>query len=213
MNARRRIASADLLAEAAQWRLLALLLSRPTPDRRQAVQEVATEINDPGLAAAARAWCGHASEGAYLHVLGPGGLVPAREVAYRPFADPGWLLADISRSHRAFGFHAHAEEPPDHIAVLTDFVSYLLLKEAYARECGNADAAEVTSRARERFITEHLAPVAALVAERLDASGATEWSATAHLLAAKAPAPSPATVDARSDDAEVLRCGACGGAS
>jgi TorA maturation chaperone TorD len=208
MNASRRPSSAALLADAAQWRLLALLLSRPTPDRRIEVAQLAAEIDAPRLVAAARAWCDHATEGAYLHLLGPGGLVPAREVAYRAFADPGWLLADIVRYHRAFGFPLAAEEPSDHIAALAEFVSYLLVKEVYARECEDHEAVEVTRNARERFVGEHLAPIAAPMAERLDACGATEWSAAAHLLAAKVPAPPPSATTAELNE-EVLQCGGC----
>jgi len=208
MNAPRRLSSAALLADAAQWRLLGLLLSRPNPDRRNEVAQLAAEIDAPHLAAAARAWCDHATEGAYLHLLGPGGLVPAREVAYRAFADPGWLLADIARYHRAFGFHLAAEEPPDHIAVLVEFVSYLLLKEVFARERDDADAAAVTRIARERFVGEHLAPIAGPLAERLDACGATDWSAAAHLLAARVPAPPPSATTAEGNE-EVLQCGGC----
>jgi Nitrate reductase delta subunit len=213
MNPQRRPASAAaLLEEASQWRVLSLLLSRPIPARKREVRELAAELTEPDLAAAARAWCDNAAEGPYLHLLGPGGLVPARAVAYRPFADPGWVLADVSRTHRAFGFHPAAEEPPDHVAVLTDFVAYLLLKEAYARDRGDEDAAEVTGAARTRFIGEHLAPVAGAMAARLDACGATDWSAAVRLLAARVPAP-PAAVRAPAGGDEPLQCGGCAAAA
>jgi TorA maturation chaperone TorD len=156
----------------------------------------------------ARAWCNNATEGAYLQLLGPGGLVPARSVAYRPFADPGWVLADLARYHRAFGFHPIAEEPPDHVAVLADFVSYLFLKEAYARESGDAEAVSITGNARERFIDEHLSPAVGRIAERLDACGATDWSAAAHLLAEKVPPPFPLT-GASMQEEQTLECGGC----
>jgi hypothetical protein len=208
MNARERMASAsELLADALEWRLLSLLLLRPTPERKDEVRQLASEMSEPALTAAACAWCEHAAAGAYLHLLGPGGLVPAREVAYRPFADPGWLLADLNRYHQAFGFHANTDEPPDHIAALTDFVAYLLVKEAYARHCEEDATAKATRDARERFVEEHLSPVAARLAERLDACGASEWSTPAHLLAARVPPP-PAGVAAVADE-EVLHCGGC----
>jgi nitrate reductase assembly molybdenum cofactor insertion protein NarJ len=200
--------AADLLREASEWHLLSLLLSRPTPERKREVRELANEAAEPRLAKAASAWCEHAREGAYLHLLGPGGLVPAREVAYLPFADPGGLLADISRFHRAFAFTPACEEPADHVAVLADFVAYLRLKEAYARERGDHEAAEVTRGASERFTAAHLAPVVLRLAERLDASGATAWSAAAHLLAERVPAPPPA-VEGPLDDEAVVSCGAC----
>lgn len=209
MKSRRLASTADLLRDAAEWRLLSLLLSRPTPERKDEVRHLANEIKEPGLAGAAHDWCDHAGEGGYLHLLGPGGLVPAREVAYRPFADPGWLLADLNRFHGAFAFSPEREEPADHVAVLADFVAYLRLKEAYAYESGDHDAAEVARTASERFAAEHLAPVAAPMAERLDALGATAWSAAAHLLAARIPPPPPAVERPLADDV-ALSCGACG---
>jgi nitrate reductase assembly molybdenum cofactor insertion protein NarJ len=200
--------SAQLLDKACRWRMLSLLLSRPSRERKSEVSELAREIPDARLAEVAHAWCDNATEGAYLQLLGPGGLVPARAGAYRPFADPGWILADLARYHRAFGFHATAEEPPDHVAVLADFVSYLLLKEAYARESGALEAVAITRDAMERFIDEHLSPVAARIAERLDACGATDWSAAAYLLAEKVPAPRPSAAAPAQDD-EALQCGGC----
>jgi hypothetical protein len=211
MTARRSPSTADLLREASEWRTLSLLLSRPTVERRSEVRELAAEIAEPDLGNVALDWCEHASEGAYLHLLGPGGLVPAREVAYRPFADPGWLLADLNRLHAAFGFRPEREEPADHVAVLTDFAAYLRLKEAYACESGDTEAAEVTRAASERFAAEHLAPVAARMAEKLDSTGATAWSAAAHLLAARVPPPPPEVPRPLAGE-DVASCGACGAA-
>ena len=197
-----------LLEQACQWRLLSLLLSRPIVQRKREARRLAGERMTRRLAGAARTWCDNAIEGDYLRLLGPGGLVPARAVAYRPFADPGWLLADIARYHHAFGFRPTAEEPPDHIAVLADFVAYLLFKEAYARDRADGDAAHVTYAARERFIEEHMAPVARPLAERLDACGATGWSAAARLLAEKVPPP-PAPVTLGEREEEAPQCGGC----
>jgi hypothetical protein len=206
---RRDCGSAEILADAARWRLYGLLLSRPTDERRTAVQALLPEVDAPELGAAARAWCAHASEGAYLHLLGPGGIVPARAVAYRAFSDPGWVLADIARYHDAFAFHALTDEPTDHVAVLIELVSYLFLKEAYARECGDDAAADLTRDAREQFVTEHLVPVIGPLAARLDACGATEWATAPRLLATQLPAPTTTGVPTRDDDAP--RCGGCVG--
>jgi TorA maturation chaperone TorD len=211
MNTGRVAPAAELLREAVEWRLLSLLLSRPAAERRSEVRDLATELRDEVLAEAASAWCEHATEGAYLHLLGPGGLVPARAVAYRPFADPGWMLADIKRFHAAFGFLPACEEPADHVAVLADFVAYLRLKEAYARESDDREAAGITRAAADRFVAEHLSPVAVRLAERLDACGATDWSAAAHLLAARVPAPAP-PAEGPTVDQDAFSCGACGAA-
>lgn len=209
MNRRTRESSAtELLAEAAQWHLLSLLLSRPTVERKGEVSALGDEIAPPRLRQAAHAWLENAEEGAYLRLLGPGGHVAARAVAYRPFADPGWMLADIRRHHEAFGFHPAAEEPVDHIAVLADFVAYLLLKEAYARECGEDPDAAVTRGAMERFVEEYLVPMTARVAERLEACGADDWSAAARLIAEKIPAPPASPFGVEQED-EASPCGGC----
>lgn len=201
--------AADLLGEASQWHLLSLLLSRPTTTRKQEVRQLMADPTLASIGDVARGWCENADEGSYLHLLGPGGLVPARAVAYRPFSDPGWLLADIGRYHRAFGFHPVTEEPPDHIAALADFVAYLLLKEAFARE-RNEELAAITREASERFIDEHLVPIVARVADRLAACGAVNWSAVARLLAEKIPAPpTSAEVPEPGDDPSL--CGSCAG--
>ena len=201
-------AATDLLEQACEWRLLALLLSRPTAACLQIARQLVDEVSLTALAEAGRAWCESASEGAYLALLGPGGIVSPRLVAYRGFSDPGWMLADIARYHEVFAFHPQAEEPADHVAVLAELVSYLWLKEAYARELNDDEAAVLTRSARERFIEEYLAPIAAPLAERLDACGATAWSAAAHLLAARVPPPPP-QVPGIGDGDEALACGGC----
>lgn len=207
MNTTRVASATDLLSEASEWRLLSLLLSRPTGERKQEVLQLISDPIATRLGKVARAWCENADEGSYLHLLGPGGLVPAREVAYRPFADPGWVLADIGHYHQAFGFTPTTEEPADHIAVLADFVAYLLLKETFGRESDD-ELAAVTREAMDRFVDEHLVPVAARMADRLEACGAVNWSAAARLLAEKIPAPPP-EVDVPDQNEEDSPCGSC----
>jgi hypothetical protein len=209
MKRRRRDSSSiELLEQASQWHLLSLLLSRPTPGRKEEAAQLAGETGEQRLRAAALEWSVNAEEGSYLQLLGPGGQVPARAVAYRPFADPGWMLSDIGRYHQAFGFDPVTEDPSDHIALLADFVSYLFVKEAYAHERTDEQSAEIARSARRRFIDEQLVPVAQRLAERLDACGATSWSAAAHLIADRIPAPPPAAAIASADD-EAFRCGGC----
>lgn len=208
MNVTHGRSALELLVEALEWRMLSLLLSRPTRERKDEVRALASEVTNRRLAAIANDWCLHATEGAYLQLLGPGGLVPARSVAYRAFADPGWILADLAQYHREFGFHSAADEPADHVTVLAEFVAYLLVKEAYARERADAQAATLTRDATTRFIDEHVCPAAGRIAERLDACGATDWSAAAHLLAEKAPAP-PSSPSVVAPEDDVAQCGGC----
>ncbi len=205
---KRVVIATDLLAQACEWRLLGLLLSRPTAETRQTARQLAGEVRDAALAALGREWSDCADEGAYLALLGSGGVVSPRVVAYRGFADPGWMLADIARYYEAFGFHPQTEEPPDHAASLLELVSYLWLKEAYAREIGADGAAEQTRAARDQFVLDYVAPLAAPMAERLDQCGAIAWAAAAHLLAARVPAPPP-VVPGIGDHEDFVRCGGC----
>jgi nitrate reductase delta subunit len=176
------------IAEAAEWRLLGLLLERPRPGWHDEVARLGSELRDPALrAAVVRART--ASEGTYLHHLGPAGLVSPREVTYQPFADPGQLLAELATLYDAFAFRPHAQEPMDHIAVEVAFVGYLLLKEAFASACDDRAAVATTATARRSFLETHLAGFAGAFAQRLQDTGASYLLPTAQALAARVPAP------------------------
>jgi TorA maturation chaperone TorD len=164
------------------------LLARPRPGWREEVEALAREVQEPALRAAAAATHA-ASEGAYLRLVGPGGAVSPREVTYRPFEDPGWVLADLKSYYEAFAFRPRAEDPIDHVAVETDFVGYLLLKEAFAYARGDAEGALVAAEARGRFLASHLAAIAEPFAERLAAARPTHLAAAARVLAERVPAP------------------------
>jgi hypothetical protein len=163
-------AISDALREAARWRLAALLLERPRAGWLDEVRALACEVHDPDLRAAASS-AAAATEGDYLALLGPGGAVPAREIAYRRGRDPGWLLSDVARFYEAFAYRPRVEDPPDHLSVEAGFVGYLWLKEAIALSLANADAASVTAAARRDFVAEHLAGVAAAFARALRTAG------------------------------------------
>ncbi len=205
---KRSTASAKLIAEAADWRLMGLLLERPRRGWHDEVAALAGEVRTGDLRAAAEVAC-TATEGEYLSCLGPGGQVSPREVAYQPFADPGQLLAALGSAYNAFAFRPHVEEPLDHVAVEVAFVGYLLLKEAFALAGGNADAAAVTAAARRGFVEAHLAPMAAPFAQRLAPSGPPYLLQCGQLLAARVPA-APAVQLPPSPLRDSDACGACG---
>jgi hypothetical protein len=183
-----------------------LLLERPRAGWHEEVARLAGEMADPTLRAAAAAAQG-ATEGGYLHLVGPGGVVSPRGVASQPFADPGQLLAQVASCYTAFAFRPHVEEPIDHIAGEVAFVGYLLLKEAFAWARGDAAAATTTANARLEFIKAHLAVLAATFAQRLE-NGASYLLVTAQRLAARVPAQPAARVPPLADALDV--CGACG---
>jgi len=162
-------AQMSLLRQAAEWRILAALFERPNAQRQLEVESMVGEIDDEVLRQAVER-LGAVTDAQYIDALGPGGLVSPREVAYRGREDPGRILADVSSFHEAFAFDAQSEDPPDHVARQCDFVSYLFLKEAYARARQEIEAADICSEAREHFLEEHLRTFAAPLAERLDES-------------------------------------------
>lgn len=165
-----RAALREALSEAAVWRLAGLLLERPRPGWRAEVERLRVEVSDPALSRAATE-AGRADEGGYLAMLGPGGRVSPREVAYRRFGDPGRILADLAAFYDAFSYRPAAEDPPDHVALEAGFVGYLRLKEAFAIERCDVPAADVTAAARTAFVQEHLRPMLGPMARRLAASG------------------------------------------
>ena len=145
------------LGGAAEWRLLAMLLSRPRPGWREEMDALAREAGADGLLGEAVGAAGDAGEGAYHALLGAGGIASPREAAHAGFLDPGRILADLAARYAAFGFSPRSEEPHDHLAVECDFVAYLFLKEAYARARGESEAGDVTREARDRFLADHVA--------------------------------------------------------
>jgi nitrate reductase assembly molybdenum cofactor insertion protein NarJ len=193
-----------LISEAAEWRLIALLLERPRAGWQMEVAALAREVPHQGLRTAAHA-ARDASEGEYLHLVGPGGIVSPREVSYRSFEDPGRILADLAASYAAFAFQPRAEESPDHLAVEAGFIGYLLLKEAFAVARGDTEAASTTAAARSRFLEGHLT-AAHPFAERL-AAGGSYLAAVACVLAERVP--EHLSLCAEGDGAADVTCGAC----
>lgn len=168
----------ELLREAAEWRLLGLLLESPGPEWRAQVAALAEEVADADLKEAAVAARQEAGETLYHTTFGPGGPAAPREVSYRGRTLPGPFLAELLAFYEAFAYQPASLEAPDHIAVEAGFLGYLRFKEAYAVARGEQEQAAVTRDAAARFIDEHLATVAEPLARSLDASGIRYLSLT-----------------------------------
>jgi nitrate reductase assembly molybdenum cofactor insertion protein NarJ len=158
----------ELLRQATEWRLIGLLFERPREGWWQEVEDLCREVADAEIRAAADAAREEAGEGLYFAILGPGGAVSPREVAYRGMEDPGHILAAIKAFYEAFAFRPETEEPPDHVAVEAGFIGYLCLKEAFARARGDEEKAAIAARAAARFKQEHLSALAWSFAQRIE---------------------------------------------
>lgn len=170
------------LANAANWRLIGLLLERPHRGWHREVEGLSQEIDDEHLRSAAAA-ASDATEGTYHGLFAEGGFVSPRECTWRHREDPGQILADIAGFHRAFSFRPRAEDPIDHIAVEAGFVGYLHLKFAHALAAGNQGGADLTSQAIVGFLRSHLSLFADQWAERVALAGVNYLTSTARVLA------------------------------
>lgn len=159
-----------LLREAAEWRLISLLFECPVGDWQENIKNLATEVSDSQLKTAAEFAKVEASEGLYHSIFGPGGPAPAREVTYRSWVQPGYLLSELSAFYEAFSYQPNLKESPDHIAVETGFMAYLKLKEAFAQERGDTEHAEITAKAAKTFNDEHLAKFTEQITKTLASS-------------------------------------------
>ncbi len=160
--------SRALIAEAAEWRLLALLFEYPTAAWRQQVDPLAQEVTHADLRTAADGARQEASEGLHIALFGPGGPVSLREVTYLGGVQLGYLMSELSAFYDAFGYHPETAEALDHLSVEAGFLSYLKFKQVYALACDDAEHATIISEAASNFVNEHLALVAEPIAGALE---------------------------------------------
>jgi TorA maturation chaperone TorD len=171
-----------LLQEAAEWRLISLLFECPTGPWRDRVGLLETDVHDALLRQTAGEAMAEASEGMFHSLFGPGGPVPAREVAYRGEVDPGQLLSSIAAYYQAFAYRPETMEADDHISIETGFIAYLKVKAAYALNCGDPGHQAVASEAARTFIEEHLATWIVPMAAALEAAAPPYLAGAGELL-------------------------------
>lgn len=88
------------------------------------------------------------------------GMAPAYELEYgeeHTHRQPQ-QLADITAFYNAFGLQlsSRSHERADHASVESEFMYFLLYKEAIASQDGQKEKAEICSEASRRFLSEHL---------------------------------------------------------
>ncbi len=156
---------------AAQWRLLSLLFECPVGNWRAEVSSLMSEVDCPELRTACAMALNQADEALYHSLVAPRGPLPVREVGCSPLIEPGRLLAEVLSYYHAFGYRTDSAEPPDHIAVETGFVGYLLFKRAYALAAGALEMAAIVEQAAATFARDHVAPLAAALSKALAEHG------------------------------------------
>lgn len=166
-----KIENGKLLEDAAEWRLLSLLFDCPDQEKLEQIDSLGRAVTDKKLKRAAKVARKQASEGLFHSIFGPGGPAPGREVSYRGWVQPGYMLSELSSFYDAFSYKPKTDEVPDHVAVETGFIAYLRLKEAYALECSDAENAAITADASKTFIDEHLSKYAEQMSKILSNSG------------------------------------------
>jgi len=150
------VSAEDLLEQAKDWSLIALLLSRPHAGWREQLRGAVRGVVDPELCVAVELAQREANEYFYECLMGAAGLLASRESDYRPDRDQGPLLADLRGMAEAYSFQRFGSEPEDHIVALTAFMSHLLSCRAEAIVRGDAG-------------------------EELYLAGAVDWLCEAHL--------------------------------
>lgn len=160
-----------LFGTATDWRLLGLLFECPSVTTLAELKSLGSEATNKTLQQAAAYAQTEADEGLYHLVFGPGGPAPPREVSYRNWVQPGYLLSELSSYYRAFEYRPRYSDVPDHIAVEAGFVGYLRLKEAFALLSDEKENAEIAGEAADRFTKEHVAEIASPLSKLLAGSG------------------------------------------
>lgn len=199
----------ELLREAAEWRLLSLLMAYPGEGWLERVTAIAGDIRDARLLQAAGAARKEATAGMHHSIFGPGGPVSPREATYTNGVQLGYLLSGISAFYNAFAYTPEGTEPADHISVEAGFIAYLRLKQAYALSCGEDEKAAITAAASSEFLREHVARMASPIAAGLGPIAPGYLVATGAVLAELAgnPPVELGTLSVPDDDEEAL-CGA-----
>ena len=112
---------------------------------------------------------------------------PVHETAYTAYEifQQTQQMADIAGFYAAFGVETGAGgERPDHISVELEFMQYLALKEAYARQHLGAARVRQCRRAQRLFLQDHLGGWGPAFGRRLEALDPGGWYGRAGCLLA-----------------------------
>ncbi len=133
----------------------------PSPDSEQGLSQAASCLELLGwrpaaseAGAAARAFLEDRETASLQHSrISHRAIPPPYETSYSPSGGAN-DLADIAGFYRAFGVQIEGDRP-DHVAAELEYVAFMLIREAYARERGEQDNAAVCADARRSFVRDH----------------------------------------------------------
>lgn len=158
----------DLLAKADIYRILTQAFSYPDKETVESLKSLCNDIKVDDIPSAVRErftefknslfnLATEEIEGEFNELFMTRMFCPPYETSYgrHGFSKPE-ILADISAFYKAFGLSISGEEMLDHIAVETEFMSLLMLKEAYGMEQGLNDMIDICDSAKKKFLGEHL---------------------------------------------------------
>ena len=91
-----KIENGKLLEDAAEWRLLSLLFDCPDREKLEQIDSLGRAVTDKKLKRAAKVAQKQASEGLFHSIFGTGGPAPGREVSYRGWVQPGYMLSAVA---------------------------------------------------------------------------------------------------------------------
>lgn len=188
-------ASAEELAghleRAAEWRLLAQIFAYPDPGWTRRLALLGECVRETRLVKLAEVAAREASPELWMRLFGPAGPVRIRSVSFEGGLQPGYLLAELAAFYEAFGYAAPAVCAPDELSALLDFAAWLEVKLAYASVQGDREAAEVTVRALESFLSRFVSAAAWRVFRQLEGLG-PDFLVEAARLAGERAGPEPA---------------------
>lgn len=195
----------DMLARGALLKLIAQGFGYPGPGAAEEMRRAFARLDRPlerdafpiplkaAIERARRAWRGVDDDGLaaeYLRLFQGSGPVPLHETAYGDGCRPGGRpveLADVSGFYLAFGVEPSEANPemPDHVGAEAEYLSLLLLKEAFAMTQRKAPELALTRDAARKFVEDHLGRWAPTLKNRLhEERAAPPYQALAALLAA-----------------------------
>ncbi len=197
--------TAVVLARAAVLRLIAQGFGYPAPGGASAMRQAFARLGPARhgaalgasltsrIARARQAWLEAGDSGLeaeYMRLFHGSGPVSLRETAYgdgrRPAGRPV-EIADVNGFYLAFGVEPSNANPdmPDHLSAEVEFLSLMLLKEAYAMARLRKPEHRLTRKAAREFVEDHLGRwVPALCARLREENAAPPYRTLGALLAA-----------------------------